>query len=176
MYELKVTRNGEPVYDNLYNWDEKLRVFSSDEDYLEIDFGGIDNLTIKVNNFCDVKGIGDSSVVTAGRFCTFESCSYCVFEAHEMCKFNIGSECTLDISHSCKLTCGEKCVIVRRDYFEVMTTDEGHEITKVSTEECDIPGFIVETCVEVEVNGEVFNIPSKEYEKIMKILKGEKNE
>jgi hypothetical protein len=106
-----VTKNGVELSSELYNWDEKTKTFSTNENDLVLDFSGINGLTFKTGSYCTFK---------TGPGCTFKTYSYCTFDAGSDCTFKTGSDCTFDT--------GSNCVVIRRDIFEVIKLNKGKQI------------------------------------------------
>jgi len=122
-----VTRNDKPVSEDLYNWDESTKTFSSNEDGLVLDFNGHSGMTFKTGSNCSFKtgssckfNTGACCIFNTGYNCTFDTGSYCTFNTSYGCVFNTGSYCTFNV--------GYRAVIVRRDVFEVITLEEGGHI------------------------------------------------
>lgn len=52
MKNFSVTRYGKPLDDNLYNWDDETRTFSTSENNLILDFSNYSNCTFKTGSNC----------------------------------------------------------------------------------------------------------------------------
>ena len=76
--KFSVTQNGEPLAKFKYQWDEKTKTFSTNEDDLVLDFTDIDGLTLKTGNDCTFK-TGDGCTFYTGHGCTFKTGSGCTF-------------------------------------------------------------------------------------------------
>ena len=51
----RVLQNGKPLPLDKFEWDEKTNTFSSDENYLVLDFGDINNCTFNTGSDCTFK-------------------------------------------------------------------------------------------------------------------------
>lgn len=60
----RVLQSGKPLALSKFTWDEKTRTFSTPEDYLVLDFAGIDDCTFETGDDCTFK---------TGDDCTFET-------------------------------------------------------------------------------------------------------
>jgi len=89
----RVLQFGKPLDLELFSWDEKTLVFSTNQTNLVIDFSGISG-------------------------CTFKTGSGCTFDTGSGCTFDTGSGCTFDTGSGCTFDTGSGCVCVRRDVFE----------------------------------------------------------
>jgi hypothetical protein len=85
-----VTQNGKSLSKSKYSWDEKTKVFSTDEDNLVLDFSD-------------------------GSYCTFKTGSYCTFDTGSYCTFKTGSYCTFKTGHNCTFKTGDNCFVTRWD-------------------------------------------------------------
>jgi hypothetical protein len=131
----RVLQNGKPLSLDKFEWDEKTNTFSSNEDYLVLDFAGVDN-------------------------CTFKTSFYCTFDTGSYCTFKTGSDCTFDTGFGCTFEAEENCVVVRRDIYEVIELKSGQ---KIKLNECGIKGYQVVDeptlsgkKVKVEVDGKTY--------------------
>ena len=107
----RVLQNCKPLSLDKFEWDENTNTFSSSEDYLVLDFSGM--------NYCTFK---------TGSNCTFKTYSNCTFNTCYNCTFNTGSDCTFNTGSNCTFDTGSECVVVRRDVYEVIELEEGKEI------------------------------------------------
>jgi hypothetical protein len=85
----RISRKGKRLHLKDFTWDEKTKTFSSEKDYLVIDFRGIDG-------------------------CIFNIGSYCTADVGSYNKINSGSDCTFDTEFGCTFNTGDQCVAVRR--------------------------------------------------------------
>ena len=99
----RVLQNGKPLSLDKFEWDEKTKTFSSDEDGLVLDFAGISNCTF-----------------VTGWNCKFDTGRYCKFDTEDGCTFNTRDGCTFKT--------GSECVVVRRDVYEIIEIPEGKKI------------------------------------------------
>jgi hypothetical protein len=72
----RVLQNGKPLDLDKFEWDEKTNTFSSEEDYLVIDFSDISYCTFDTGSYCTFK---------TGSYCTFDTSSDCTFKTGEQC-------------------------------------------------------------------------------------------
>ena len=68
-----VTQHGKPLDSSKYTWNENIKLFSSDEDNLVLDFSDYDGVKFET-----------------GRYCTFKTGSNCKFITGSNCEFDIG--------------------------------------------------------------------------------------
>ena len=120
-----VTQNGTPLKTSQYNWDEKSKVFSTNEKNLVLDFNVINDVTFKTGSDCIFNtgynctfNTGSDCIFNTGYNCTFNTGSYCTFNTTSSCTFNTGYYCTFNTGSYCTFNTGSYCVIVRRDIFE----------------------------------------------------------
>jgi hypothetical protein len=126
-----VTQNGTPLKTSQYNWDEKSKIFSTNEKNLVLDFNVTNYVTFKT---------GSSCTFNTGYNCTFNTGSDCTFKTGSDCTFATGSDCTFNTSHYCTFTTGENCVIVRSDIFEIIKPSPKQ---KIKLNNCSLKGFTV---------------------------------
>ena len=100
MKKFSITRNGEPLDESLYTWDEKTKTLSTEENKLILDFSSYSNCTFNTGFGCTFK---------AGSFCTFKVGSYCTFDTDYNCIFNTGSDCTFNTNFGCTFNTGSNC-------------------------------------------------------------------
>jgi len=83
------------------------------------------NCTFNAGFSCTFKTGSDCTFKT-GSDCTFKTDYGCTFKTSSNCTFNTGFNCTFDTGHGCTFNFTNKanCVIVRRDIFEVINTNE----------------------------------------------------
>ena len=100
----RVLQNGKPLSLDKFEWDEKTKTFSSNENDLVLDFKGVDNLTINCRN-------------------------YCTINCESFCTINCGYYCTINCRYYCTINPkGDECVVVRRDVYEIIEIPEGKKI------------------------------------------------
>lgn len=165
--DIKVTRNGLDVLDKrLYYWDKDYRVFITNEDNLEIDFGRWAEVKIIAKNNSIIK-TGNNCLISAGKNNTIITGDYCVFDVYENCKISCGDGCTADVSHDCFVECQNESVVIRRDdHFEAIELNEGG---KVKTNPEAMPGFKnVNGCV--IINEIRYDASDEQLEEIKQIL------
>ena len=138
-----VTRNGKVLDPDLYNWDEKTKVFSTKENNLVLDFSNMNYVTFKTGSYC---------TFTTGSDCTFTTGSYCTFKTSSNCTFTTGSD----------------CVIVRRDVFEIIQPKEGKPI---KLKEYGTKGFdFVKKDKTITIDGKDIVISEESYQNLKKQL------
>ncbi len=71
-----VTQNGQELSKKKYTWDESTKTFSTNENFLTLDFSQIDGVTFNTGWNC---------TFNTGDNCTFKTGSYCTFEVGEKC-------------------------------------------------------------------------------------------
>ena len=107
----RVLQNGEPLHLDKFEWNEKAKTFSTDEDNLVLDFNNINNIIFTTGTGC---------IFTTGSGCTFKTDSHCIFTTGPGCTFTTDSHCTFTTGSGCIFKTHSGCVIVRRDVFEVI--------------------------------------------------------
>ena len=145
----RVSKNGKPLPMKDFTWIAKTRVFSSNKDYLVLDFSGVANCTFTTGSDC-IFNTGHSCTFKTGSYCIFNAGSYCIFntghsctfKTGSYCTFNTGSYCIFNAGSSCTFQTGEQCVVVRRDMYEVIELVEGQ---RIKLNDFRIPGFSVIT-------------------------------
>ena len=123
----RVLQNGKPLPLDKFEWDEKTKTFSSNEDGLVLDFAGISNCTFNTLGGCTFNTLGGCTFKT-GDGCTFNTLGGCTFDTGWSCTFVTGDRCTFVTGWGCTFKTGEKCVVVRRDVYEVIELSEGKKI------------------------------------------------
>jgi hypothetical protein len=147
----RVLQNGKPLPLDKFEWDEKTKTFSSNENDLVLDFAGIGNCTFNTGDGCTFKTgsictfktgsictfkTGSICTFDTGWYCTFKTggnCTFdtgdgCTFDTGWNCTFNTGWYCTFDTGGNCTLKTGSECVVVRRDVYEIIEIPEGKKI------------------------------------------------
>ena len=102
--QARVLQNGRPLDLYKFTWDEATETFASREDYLVIDFYGINCCTLNTGSYC---------TITTGFGCTIIT----------------GNSCTINTRSDCTFNTGYKCVVVRRDIYQVIELIGGETIT-----------------------------------------------
>jgi hypothetical protein len=139
----RVLKGGKKLPLNKFSWDEKTKIFSTNEDDLVLDFKGINGIIFKTGSHCTFKTGHDCIFKTGddctfntfeyctlktGSSCTFDTFSYCTFDTKSFCTFDTGSYCTFKTAHDCTFKTGSDCTfktghdcaIIRRDVFQVI--------------------------------------------------------
>jgi len=116
MTKFSITRNGEPLNESLYTWDEKTKTLSTEENNLVLDFSGYNNCTFKTGFKCTFKTGSDCTFKTGpnctfntGSNCTFNTGSYCIFNTRWDCTFSTGYDCTFSTDYGCTFDTGSDC-------------------------------------------------------------------
>ena len=115
----RVLQNRKPLALSKFEWDEKALVFSSTENYLVLDFTGINHCTFKTGFDC---------TFTTGDGCTFTTEYGCTFKTGSDCTFTTWCDCVFTTGCGCTFTTWSDCVIVRKNLFEVIQPKEGEVI------------------------------------------------
>ena len=155
MKKFSITKNGKPLSKKLYSWNEKTKTFSSEENFLTLDFSNYNEVTFKTGNDCTFDtgywctfNTGYGCTFNTGFDCCFKTESRCTFNTGSDCCFNTGSRCTFSTGYGCTFstgyrcifnTVGEECVLVRRDIFEVI---ELHPGIKIVLNDFKVKGFL----------------------------------
>ncbi len=120
---LSVTQFGKPLSKEKYTWNEDIKVFSSKESHLVIDFDG-SNGKFTTANYCTfntgadcvftagnncVFYVGSSCIFDTGNNCTFKTSNNCTFDTGNNCTFNTGHDCTFNTGHDCTFNTGHDC-------------------------------------------------------------------
>ena len=100
MLEFSVTKNGKELPKSKYIWNEKTKVFSTEENNLVIDFSHINRVTFNTSYSC---------TFNAGSDCTFNTGSDCTFNTGWGCTFNTGWGCTFKTDYSCTFKTDYSC-------------------------------------------------------------------
>jgi hypothetical protein len=157
MTKFSVTKNGKVLDPSLYNWDEKTKTFSSNEDGLVLDFTGVNRVTFNTSysNKCTFKTgssctfiTGDSCTFNTGFDCTFKTYSYCtfitdfscIFNTGSYCTFKTGSDCTFYAGFNCTFEVGKNCSLIRCDVKGVTEIPTGK---KIKLNDHEITGYTV---------------------------------
>ena len=151
----RVLQNGKPLSLDKFEWDEKTKTFSSNENGLVLDFASISSCTFKTWSGCTFKTGGDCTFDTewncafnTGDGCTFKTrsgCTFktgdgCTFDTGDGCTFKTGSICTFKTGSICTFKTGSECVVVRRDVYEIIEIPEGK---KIKLNEYGVKGYKV---------------------------------
>jgi hypothetical protein len=106
--KFSVTKNGLTLSPSKYLWDEKTKVFSTNENGLVIGFSGINGCTFKTGLDC-VFTTGSDCTFSTESDCTFDTGPYCVFNTGFGCIFKTGLGCTFDAEYDCTFDTGSDC-------------------------------------------------------------------
>jgi len=104
----RVLKNGKPLSLNLFTWDEKTKTFSSNEDFLVVDFSDISGYTFNTESDCTFK-TGHNCTFKTESNCTFKTESGCAFKTGYDCTFNTGFGCTFKTESDCTFNTGVGC-------------------------------------------------------------------
>jgi len=181
-----VTKNGKPLDEKFYTWDENSRTLSTTQNDLVLDFSktgpectfdtgsnctfktGYD-CTFKTGSYCTFNTRSDCTFDTCDD-CTFDTGSGCTFDTCSSCTFKTGPGCTFNVSYSCTFDISYSCVIVRRDVFEVIQPEKG-KIIKIN--ERNKLGFSFLSDIKITVNGKDVILSNETIENIKKQIIGE---
>lgn len=105
-----VTQYGKALDNSKYSWDEKNKIFNTDENDLVLDFSDYDGVTFRTGNCC---------TLTTGFDCIFSTGNDCVFKTGAGCKFKTGDYCIFKTSDSCVFRTGHNCFVSRYDVLGV---------------------------------------------------------
>ncbi len=134
--QFSVTQNDKPLAKSKYKWDEKTRTFSTDENYLVIDFG------------CEVE-------------ITFNTGFHCTFKTGSECTFNTGSDCTFKTGPSCTFKTGDSCFTTR---FDVKGVTEIPEDKTIKLNGNEVVGYtIVEKTHTIVVDGKTIELSEQSF-------------
>ena len=117
--KIVILKNGQIVDSRKYDWNSETKTFSSEENGLVLDFGSLENVTIKVRNSCTINS-GDSCTINSGFGCTINSGFGCTIKCGSYCTINSGSSCTINSGSSCTIKCGYSCTIRTYWYTEIV--------------------------------------------------------
>lgn len=104
----RVLQNGKPLALNKFDWDEKTRTFSSEENDLFINFNTIINCTFNTGSHCTFI-TGSDCVFNTGNNCMFKTINYCTFNTSYNCVFTTGGGCTFNTNCSCIFDTASDC-------------------------------------------------------------------
>lgn len=113
----RVSKNGKPLPLSDFEWDEKTNTFSSEENYLVLDFNGVNGCTFDT-----------------GSNCTFDTGSACTFKTGDDCTFDTGKQCVVirrDVYEVIELEEGKKIKLngyEEKGYTTIETDDDMVEI------------------------------------------------
>ena len=100
--KMVVSKNGEILSPEKYDWNENTKTFSTNLSELVLDFGEINGVTIKCGYNCTIK---------CGSCCTINCESNCTINCGNSCTIKCGSCCTINCGNSCTIKCGNDCTI-----------------------------------------------------------------
>jgi hypothetical protein len=101
-------KNGLPLPLESFEWDEKTRVFSSNEMNLVLSFEGEIDITFKTSHCCQF--ITDSHChFSTGSCCDFKTGSNCNFKTESSCNFQTGPKCNFQTGSCCDFKTGYCC-------------------------------------------------------------------
>ena len=138
-----VTKDGTPLDPSKYSWDERIRVFSTNETNLDVNFSGHGAITFKTRGCCKfltgnccVFDTGNDCIFVTGRNCMFKTGTRCNFTTGDACVFFTCSDCTFDTGcgcvfktgHSCIFKTGNNCFSMRYDVGGVLFIPENQSI------------------------------------------------
>jgi hypothetical protein len=160
-----VTQNGIELDKSKYNWDEVNKVFSTNENFLVLDFSDYFGVIFLTGSYCTFT-TGLNCIFNTGWNCTFNTGSYCTFKTGSDCTFNTGSDCTFNTGCNCTFKTGDNCVIIRYDVKGVIEIPKNKTI-KLKT--INLNGYRISGYTEIEekliqtCEGKVVKIEGKKY-------------
>ena len=116
--KIVILKNGQIVDSRKYDWNSETKTFSSNEDELVLDFGSLENVTIKVRNSCTIN-CGYYCTINCGYYCTINCGYYCTIKCGYYCTINSGNYCTINSGYSCtirtywntEIVAGKNCIL-----------------------------------------------------------------
>ena len=100
--KIVILKNGQIVSPEKYDWNFETKTFSSEEDGLVLDFGSLENVTIKCGNFCTIK---------CGWNCTINSGYSCTIKCGFGCTIKCGYSCTIRTYWNTEIVAGKNCIL-----------------------------------------------------------------
>jgi len=88
-----IAQHGIPLDKSLYTIDLKNKVFTSESNYIVLDFTNCTGWTF-----------------TTGGNCTFYTGYGCTFDTGSYCMFKTGDNCTFTTSNNCTFYTGDRCI------------------------------------------------------------------
>ena len=113
--QITVSKNGQIVDSGKYDWNTNTKTFSTNEDGLVLDFGELENVTIKCGYSCTINS-GSHCTINSGSHCTINSGYDCTINSGSYCTINCGNSCTINSGYNCTINCGYSCTI--RTYWD----------------------------------------------------------
>ena len=154
--KISVTQNGKPLANSKYNWDEKTKTFSTNENDLVLDFSECDGVTFNTGSDCTFKTGSDCTFKT-GSCCTFNTGYGCTFKTGYGCTFKTGSDCTFNTDYGCTFNTGSDCTFktgpdctFKTGYG--CTFNTGYGCTFNTGENCFVTRWDVKGCDEIIVS------------------------
>jgi hypothetical protein len=150
MFSVKFLTNGKPLSKSNYNWHEKTKTFSTNENNLVLDFSDYEGVTFKTGFSCtfhtgssctfDTRfhctfNTGSNCIFKTGSLCTFHTGSHCIFHTDSRCTFHTDFRCTFDTDSRCTFVTGHDCTFVT-----------GHDCTFKTGENCFVTRWEVNGC------------------------------
>ena len=117
-----VTQNGQELSKKKYTWDESTKTFSTNENFLTLDFSQIDGVTFNTGWNCTFN-TGWNCTFNTGYYCTFNTGSNCTFNTGYYCTFNTGDNCTFKTGSYCTFNTGWNCTFKTGSYCTFNTGD-----------------------------------------------------
>ena len=110
-----INKDGKPLSRNKYSVDKRNRVFTTQEENIELDFSEFDEWTFIVKDNATIKA-GYNSMFNGGNECIFRTKHNCTFYTGSYCKFRTGSDCTFRASNDCEFNTGSACTFRTDNY------------------------------------------------------------
>jgi co-chaperonin GroES (HSP10) len=138
-----VTQNGKELDKSKYNWDERTKTFSTNENNLVLDFSDYFGCTFKTDSSCTFNTAsgctfetGFDCIFDTDSGCTFKTDSGCTFKTGSDCTFNTGNNCTFKTASGCTFKTGDNCIFNTGSGCTFKTGDNCVGIR------CDVKGII----------------------------------
>ena len=152
-----VSNNGEIVSSGKYDWNTNTKTFSSNEDGLVLDFGSLENVTIKVRNSC---------TINSDSYCTINSGYSCTINSGYSCTINSGFICTINSGSVCTIKCGDYCTI--RTYWNTIIFPQKNCGIHYCYEDFNTVEKLIENeFQQILENGELIKLTEIEYKEIL---------
>ena len=134
-----VSQNGQPLPKSKYNWDEKTKTFSTEENNVVVDFGDVEGVMVKTGNSSTVK-TGHSSTVKTGYSSTVTTGDSSTVTTGPCSTVKTDGESSLTYSQKIGTNCKLRCQIFSgsvklNESGEVSKVEEKKQVTLTLTDE-----------------------------------------
>ncbi len=138
----RVLKNGHPLSQTLFDWDEQKSTLTTSESGLKFNFEGVDNIEfITRDRACFITG--SSCTFRTGSCCTFITEDDCIFITGDFCVFTVGNRADITGGHSCTLKTGNFCYYVRNDLSCRTKVIEVPANVSIAISGVGIPGYVL---------------------------------